>query len=379
MGVEIAPPPLSSPSRGEEAEGLDIMEDNLVIHILAGGVGTRFWPVSTDQRPKQFLKIFGDRSLLQQTYDRALKVASPDRIVVLTNRQFCGLVRDQLPNLPASNVIGEPFRRDTAAAVALSCLLAQKRHGNPVIAILTADHVIEPEEAFLASLHSAATWARRTGILYTFGIRPTTPSTGYGYLELGERVAEDGPILHHKILRFRGKPNLETAIEFVESGRYLWNSGMFVWTAEAMLRELALRSKVHLDSLGPVVSRRDPPDWEVELAEAFERLPSISIDFAVMEKASEVRTVAATFSWKDLGGWLSVEAYLDKDGEGNAFRGRLCTVDAHSNLAFSEDPEEIISLIGVDNLVVIRSGKTTLVVPKGRTEEVKVLVKKMES
>lgn len=354
------------------------MDDNLVVVIMAGGIGTRFWPLSTTRKPKQFLTVFGPRSLLQQTYDRATQCVPPERIFVLTNQEFCGLVREQLPDLPLTNIVGEPVRRDTAGAVALSALLCQKRFGNPVITVLTADHVLEPEKDFLDSLSSAVRQARITNVLYTFGIRPTHPATGYGYLELGERVLDDQGIEHFRLNRFKEKPDLDTAMNYVASGRFVWNSGMFVWTAEAILRELRRHSPQHVEILQPAIEKEGSSAWEGALASSFQSLPTLSIDFAVMEKAEDVRSVAASFSWKDLGGWLSVESAMEKDDRDNAFRGQLFTIDAHANLVFCEDAMDQVALIGVDNLVVIRAGRTTLIVPKGRTEEVKAMVRKIE-
>ncbi|MDY6863569.1 MAG: sugar phosphate nucleotidyltransferase, partial [Thermodesulfobacteriota bacterium] len=200
---------------------------NLVGIIMAGGTGTRFWPLSTEEKPKQFLNLFGDRSLLQKSYDRILPVIKPERILILTNKNFVGLVKEQLPQLPDENIIGEPQKRDTAAAVTLAALLCKKKFKNSVMAILTADHLIEPGESFRKILISAAKEAEKENILYTVGINPAYPATAYGYLELGERVYMGGGIKHYKLLGFKEKPGLDEARKYLEAGNYYWNSGIF--------------------------------------------------------------------------------------------------------------------------------------------------------
>jgi mannose-1-phosphate guanylyltransferase len=352
------------------------MEDgtlDLVVVIMAGGIGTRFWPLSTDRKPKQFLKLFEARSLLQKSFDRGYFVP-PERILVLTNVDFVGLVREQLPDIPEQNVVGEPFRRDTAAAVCLGALLCQKRFGNPVIITLTADHLIEPVEVFRRTVLSAARLVRESGALYTLGIQPTYPATGYGYLEVGPQVADDRGIEHYQVLSFKEKPDLPTAEFYLQSGNFYWNSGMFVWTADAVLKEMEAHLPHHMESLSEAVTYDGTPEWPAALSKGFESLAAISVDFGVMEKAKKVRCVAARFSWTDVGGWLALRDYLPRDEDGNSLRGQVLILDAKENIIFCEDPEETVMLVGVDDLVIVRSGKKTLLVHKDRTEEIKKLL-----
>jgi len=354
-------------------------QHDIVVVIMAGGAGTRFWPLSTENRPKQFLNLFGGRSLLQQSYDRVTAMVPDDRILVLTNQSLVQLVYEQLPQLPRSNVIGEPFRRDTAAAVALAALVCRRRYGNPVMVVLTADHLIKPVELFTRSILSAANAAASETVLYTFGIQPTYPASCYGYLESGDKVGEYGGVSHYDLVRFVEKPDGPTARKYLETGRYYWNSGMFVWSVETILGELERQLPAHLDHLAPAVEKEGASNWQHELAGAFEQLEATSIDFGVMEGARHVRMLAATFYWNDVGGWLALEEFMDKDGAGNACRGRLETLEAKNNLVFCEDEGETVALIGVENLVLVRAGKHTLVVPRERTEEIKQLVKQLQS
>jgi mannose-1-phosphate guanylyltransferase len=353
-------------------------EKNLVAIIMAGGAGTRFWPLSTEAKPKQFLNLFDDRSLLQKSFDRISGLIPPHRVLILTNEAFVALVREQLPQIPAENVIGEPVRRDTAGAVALGAVLSRKRFGNPVIITLTADHIIEPIELFQRSLLSAARFACTTGALYTFGIQPSYPATGYGYLELGKKVADDDGIEHFELHRFKEKPNLETARRYVASKGFCWNSGMFVWTAEAILQELEIHLPHHVRSLWKACDFDGTNYWPQALKAAFESLEVISIDFAVMEKAREVRCVSSNFFWTDVGGWLALRDFLPSDAEGNVYRGRIATLDAADNIVFCDDPEEQVMLIGIRDLVIVRTGRKTLVVHKERTQDIKGLLQKRQ-
>jgi len=350
---------------------------NIVAVIMAGGTGTRFWPLSTGDKPKQFLELFGERSLLRMSFERVAGPVPPERVLVLTNRAFTGLVADQLPELPRQNIVGEPQKKDTAAAVALAAALCKKRYGNPVMAVLTADHLIEPVDEFRAALLSAARGARESGALYTMGIPPEYPATGYGYLELGAKVDREGETPHHELKSFREKPDLETAKRYVDSGRYLWNSGMFVWTVGAVWKEIEGHLPDHAKAMAAAAEKDGAPGWEEALAEAFEKVRPVSIDFGVMEKASRVRCVAAGFEWSDVGGWLSLRSRLAQDGQGNAVRGEIFTLDASGNLVFCEDQAETVVLIGADDLVVVRSGGRTLVAHKDRLEDLKKVVEKM--
>jgi mannose-1-phosphate guanylyltransferase len=350
---------------------------DVVVVIMAGGAGTRFWPLSTEERPKQFLDLFGDRTLLQKSFDRVSSLVPPERILVLTNAAFVSIVKEQLPHVPVENIIGEPTRRDTAAAVALAAVLCRRRFGNPVIATLTADHLIEPVDLFQETLLSAARRAANDNALYTFGIEPTYPATGYGYLERGLQIADDDGIEHFHLVRFKEKPDLETARQYVESGRFYWNSGMFVWTADAILKEIETHLPNHAKALFDAVAFDKTPQWNHALKAAFESLHAVSIDFAVMEKAQNVCCVASKFSWRDVGGWLALRSYLPEDETGNYCRGKTLTLDATDNLVFCEDPEDTTVLIGVKDLVIVRAGPLTLITHKDRAEDLKKLVQTM--
>jgi mannose-1-phosphate guanylyltransferase len=350
-------------------------ENNLVVVIMAGGVGTRFWPLSTEEKPKQFLSLFDDnRSLLQKSFDRIAGLVPKERVLVLTNERFVDLAADQLPEIPNENIIGEPMRRDTAAAVCLGALICKKRFGNPVMVILTADHIIEPPELFRETILSAVRFAGKGDVLYTLGIRPTHPSTGYGYLELGQEIEDDNGIVHYDLVRFVEKPDLETARRYLQSGRFLWNSGMFVWQTDSILREIRAYIPAHMEILSEAIKSYRTPQWSSALEKAFERIEPVSVDYAVMEKSRMVRCAGCTFSWSDVGGWNAVKNYLPRDEAGNYLRGAVRHVDSSGNLVFCEDKNETLMLVGVKDLVIVRAEGKTLVAHKDRIEEIKRLL-----
>ncbi len=248
-------------------------------------------------------------------------------------------------------------------------LLCRQRFGNPVMVVLPADHIVRPVPEFQKAVLSAVQASVRDGALCTFGIRPDHAATGYGYLEQGEQVSADNGCVQYRLLSIKEKPDRQTAETYLAKGSFLWNSGMFVWTTDAILAEIEQHLPAHLHHLRPLMQFDGKAEWPEALRRAFSEIPSVSIDYGVMEKASAVRIVAASFSWSDVGGWPAVDAFLEKDNHGNACRGQVRAVDAQYNWVFSEDPEEIIALVGVNDLIVVRSGKKTLIVPREQAEE----------
>ncbi len=352
---------------------------DIFVVLMAGGSGTRLWPLSTKDHPKQLLALTGERSLLQLTVDRTASLAPPHRVLVLTNARYVDAIREQLPQVPPENVVAEPVARDTSGAVALAAVIGRARFPGCVMVVLPADHVIEPVEEFTAAMESAALGAASSEALYTFGIHPTFPATGYGYLERGDPVEVPGTGGHWRLLRFREKPDLATAKEFLGSGRFFWNSGMFAWHVDAIWANIEEHLPEHARHMGPLVEEVSGPHWGAALAEAFEKLPKVSIDFGVMEKAADVRMVETSFRWYDVGGWPALRDFLPADPAGNHHRGELECIDAEGNLVFCDDPGETVALVGVSGLVVVRAGNKTLVMDEGRAQEVKALANRVAS
>ncbi|MHC4780251.1 MAG: mannose-1-phosphate guanylyltransferase [Planctomycetota bacterium] len=351
---------------------------DIVAVIMAGGAGTRFWPSSTPEKPKQFLKLFAERSLLRMSFDRIAGLVDPEKILVLTHESFADKVAEQIPELDGKNIIGEPLRRDTAAAVALAACLCRRRFGDPVMAVLTADHLIEPVDSFHDTLLSAARACRESGGLYTFGIPPTRPATSFGYLEKGDPVPGEGRAGHFRLLRFLEKPSASAAEAFLKSGKHLWNSGMFAWTTSSILSEMTRQLPLHVERVEKAVSRDGEADWRQVLFDAFEPLEKTSIDYGVMENARDVFCIEAPFSWEDVGGWLAMREHLPLDELGNATMGKTFVLDSRGNLVFSEDPGETVALLGVRDLIVVRSGKRTLVAGADQAERIRDLVDRMK-
>lgn len=348
--------------------------ENLVVCIMAGGSGTRFWPMSRTERPKQFLNLTGNRTMLQVTFDRLNGLVPAERVLVLTNGRFADLAREQLPELPHDNVVGEPMARDTSGAVALAAALCQEKFPGCVMAILAADHTIEPDAVFQKNLATAATLAAKDGGLYTFGIPPRFASTGYGYLELGDKLSDLDGASCHRLKGFREKPDQATATSFLAKGGYLWNSGMFVWKVEDIQTELKAHLPAHHAAMVPAAKAWGTSAFEEALRAAFEPLPKVSIDFGVMEKAADVRCLVAQFDWNDVGGWIALEEVLPQDEQGNWTQGKLLALDAARNIAVSEDPSHQIVLMGVDDLIVVTTPKATLVCRKSEAERIKQVV-----
>jgi mannose-1-phosphate guanylyltransferase len=336
--------------------------------VMAGGSGTRFWPLSRRNRPKQVLPILGGASMVRRTVERLFPLLEPRRIFVVTAREHAELVRQEIEVLPPENVIDEPAGRDTAAAVGLAATFLGWRDPEAVFAVLPADHHIDDPSKLHRCLR-AALEAARTGALVTFGIRPRYPATAYGYLERGSR--EDGA---WRVARFCEKPGEETARAFVASGRHFWNSGMFVWQARAIRREI----ERHLPELGRSLreiggalgTSRLPP----VLAAEYAKLGWVSIDYGVMEKAENVLMVEADFEWDDVGSWAAAAARRPRDAAGNAVEGKCVPVETKDSLVLSSDPDHLVAVLGLEGFVVVHTRDATLVCPKGRSEEIRKLV-----
>jgi len=353
--------------------------DRLVALIMAGGSGTRFWPLSRPDRPKQFLRLVGDRTMLQLTVDRLEGLIPLERTVIVTQEDYIDLVREQVPEIPLSNLIAEPMSKDTAAAIALGTAMIQERWPEAIVAVMPSDHFIQPKEGFQESLLAAANGASRDSALYTFGIRPTYPAEGFGYLECGQELEPLSGIRRFHLLRFKEKPDRATAEKYVRSGRYYWNSGIFVWKATTILEEIRKSLPDHYLYVVPLAKAMGRPSWHWHLKQAFESIPRISIDYGVMEKAERIIMIEASYEWSDVGSWLALEHFLPADHTGNCALGRLHCLDATDNIIVADDPNHLVACVGVQGLVVVRTKDATLICRKEDTEKVKQLVQQMSA
>lgn len=342
------------------------MTQTVIPVILAGGKGERFWPVSRRRHPKQFLCLDGSGlSLLQATAQRLLPLAGGwDSLWVITASHLADGVREQLPELPEANLLIEPEGKDTAPAVAWATLEVAKRHGDSAIAgFFPADHWIADEEAYRATLTAAATLASTEGAIATLGINPTYPATGYGYIEQGDTVGTYSDLPAYKVARFTEKPDAATAESFITSGRFSWNSGMFIFPASIMLAELDAHAS---EIMAPL---------RLKGADAYASLTKLSIDYAVMEKTDKACVMPVSFGWDDLGDWNAVERLRKSPDQPNVEMAKHLGLDTTGSIIYTSDDDEVIVTIGLEDVVVVRDGNATLVVHKSRTQDIKKAVK----
>lgn len=351
--------------------------ENTYAVILAGGGGERFWPLSTRARPKQFLSVFGGKPLLSLAVERLAGAVPPERTFIITAERLAGDTAAAAPGIPRENIVGEPCRRDTAAAVATACGMILRRDPEGVACVLTADHLMGDVPLFLRTLEDAAGAARANDAIVTIGILPDRPATGYGYIETGEEVETGAATRFCRALRFVEKPDAETAARYVASGRFLWNSGMFIWRASVMRGAFAR----HAPDLGRLCDRaaaaEGPDALRALLAEAYPALRPISIDYAVMERAENILTARGAFGWDDVGSWPAMAKHFPADAAGNVVVGACEALDAGDNIVVS--PGRLTALIGVSGLVVVQAGGATLICPRGRAQEVKKLLRRIEA
>jgi mannose-1-phosphate guanylyltransferase len=344
--------------------------------VLAGGSGERFWPLSRRARPKQLLRLVSNKTLLEETLARLEDLIPPERILILTNTEQESAVRKLLGNFPKGNIVGEPAKRDTAAAVALGTGWVAARDHAAIMLVLPADHLIANRAAFQETLALAADAAEETGELVTIGIKPTWACPGFGYIEQGKpvrlRKRPDNDAVH-RVLRFREKPNLDLAESFLRKGNFRWNAGMFVWSVPTVLREFNRQEPELADFISQL---RAPENFEKALRERFSKLPRISFDYAIMEKADRVLVVEASFDWDDIGSWRAVANYFQKDKHGNAANRAITALESSNNIVFEEDGTSV-ALLGVHDLIIVRTQDALLICHRHEAERIKDLIGKI--
>ena len=343
---------------------------NVHVAILAGGSGTRLWPLSRQRLPKQLLPLLGGRSLLQQTVDRVLPLVPLERIYILTGPDLAPAIHEQLPDLPAENLFIEPSPRGTAPCLGLAAMKLRERFpAQDVMISLHADHAVRDEERFRQALLAAISAARR-GYLVTVGIVPTYPETGFGYIERGSELWRMGELTVFRALHFTEKPPLERAREFLATGRYYWNAGYFVWTLGNILdayQRLLPELYARLDAM---VATRDTPSYQ----RIWEQVSPVTVDVGIMEKAREVAVVPCEMGWSDVGSWEAIYDLTPHDAEGNALLGEGTPVamDTRGTLIYAKG--RVVATIGLEDMIVIETEDAILVLPRARAQEVGALV-----
>lgn len=340
--------------------------------IMAGGRGTRFWPLSRRHRPKQVLALAGDRSLIRQTVHRLDGFAPPQRVLVVTGPDMVAAVRAELPDLPAGNIMVEPSGRNTAPCIGWAAIEIERRAGpDAVVAVLPSDHVIGRPEDLRAALHAAADAARQTGSIVTLGIQPAHPETGFGYLELGAEAGVYGGLMLREVARFREKPDLATAERWVAGGGHLWNAGMFVFTVASMRDAF----EAHLPrSAAALAALKVAPE---RLPELWPELEATSIDYGIMERSDRILTVPCDPAWSDIGAWPAAAELLPTIEGGTGRAQDVIAVDSQGNIVYA--PDKLVALVGVHDAVVVDAGDALLVMDKARAQDLRAVLSELEA
>jgi len=347
------------------------------IVIMAGGKGARFWPMSRLSQPKQLLAIAGEKTLIRQTVDRVARLVPPQNILIVTAGDHAARLAAQVPEIPVENILIEPCGRNTAPCICLAAMTIDRRCGDDTMVVLPADHYVADARAFCHIIEAACSAARETANLVTIGISPARPETGYGYIQCGEMAANFCSENFFKVSAFHEKPSFDRARQFVADRRYLWNSGMFVWRTSVILEGMQTHVPTiyhELRALGPHLHAVPP---QTLLRQAYDRLPSVSIDYGLMEHAHNVLTVRSEFGWNDIGSWSAVYDVLPKDGHSNAVSGKVLALSSSRNLIFS--PHKLTALVGVDDLIIVDTGDALLVCARDRAQDVKRMVEDLEA
>ncbi|OGB89041.1 MAG: hypothetical protein A3G35_18500 [candidate division NC10 bacterium RIFCSPLOWO2_12_FULL_66_18] len=345
--------------------------NRLYVVVLAGGSGERFWPLSTPAHPKQFPPLLEGRSFFQHTVERATKLVGQARVLVATRRDLLPIVQEQLPGFPVENCVLEPAGRDTAACIGLAALVALRRAPGACTLVAPSDHYIRPFHAFEETIRQGLALLERVDGLVTLGIAPTRPETGYGYILAGDTVPEHPAA--RRCERFTEKPDRKTAERFVADGRYYWNSGIFLWSAATILKAMARHLPDHWSGLETIRAALGTPEESRVLDATFPRMPRISVDVGILERAENVYMVPATFTWDDVGAWNALGRILTPDEHGNAVVGRHVGRDSHGCVVYGTTRP--IGTIGLRDLVVVETPEGILVCPKERAQEVKELAR----
>ena len=343
--------------------------------IMAGGSGTRFWPQSRQRLPKQLLKLAGDRTMIQQTLDRCDGLVDHAAFWVVTNSVQVDATRGQLPELPPDNVLTEPMARNTAPCVGLSAIHALHRDPDAILFIMPADHVIAPVEVFQQAARKAvAVVEADDSRLVLFGISPSFPATGYGYIERGSLM--DGQEGVFDVQSFREKPELALAQQYVDSGNFYWNCGIFCWKASTILGHLQQYEEDTYNRLQTIAGAIGTPEYDSVLADEFPQMNSISIDYAVLERASGVTVLEAPYNWDDVGSWLAVPRLAGADADGNTVDGEAVVIDTRNTIVRTGD-DHLVATLGVEDLIIVHTPDATLVARRDDSERIKQILEEL--
>ncbi|MEG6522876.1 mannose-1-phosphate guanylyltransferase/mannose-6-phosphate isomerase [Desulfotomaculum sp. 1211_IL3151] len=351
----------------------------LIVTIMAGGKGERFWPYSRTDKPKQFLRVSGDKTLLQQTVDRALKLTKPENIYIVTDQAFVATVAEQVQEVPTENILIEPFGRDTAPCLALAALHLENKYPSSLMVVLAADHLIIDVDKFCQTVHYAAKVAEHLNGLVTIGIKPSRPETGYGYIKSScELDLQEQGFTTYKVEQFAEKPDIGRALHYLQSGEYLWNSGMFVWKTSVLMNCLQRYCLDIYERINQLKTYLGQENYYSTLEQIYKNLPKISIDYAILEKEDKIYVVPGEFGWDDLGTWTSLERVNPTDDSGNLIQGNVVMMETKDSIIRSESDDKLIVTFGLENALVVDTPDVLLVADKGRTQDLKAVLKELK-
>ena len=350
---------------------------------MAGGAGERFWPFSRQVRPKQLLPITGKKSMLSESIEKIADLIPKDDCYIVTNALLKKAILEDVKEFPESNIFCEPLGRNTAPCLAFASAILSKKFDDCLVAVLTADHLIKNDKAYLKNINLALRTAENEEVLVTFGIPPNRPETGYGYIQIDKWIKKTSLGWVAKVKRFHEKPNLETAKKYLKSRSFYWNSGMFFWRNSVILSAFKKFSPPLFNGIQGIKEALDTPQKTQVIKETFENFENISIDVAIMEKFPQIRMIKADFEWDDIGCWKSLERIGKKDKDGNTLIGNVLAIDTKNTIAFAESSktksmQPLVALLGVEDYVVVTSGECILVCPKDRVQDVKKIITELK-
>ena len=345
--------------------------------IMAGGKGERFWPKSRSNYPKQFLSLTSDgKTMIQLTAERLLPLVSYEDMVIVTNKSYVKLVKEQLPDIPEDNILAEPVAKNTAPAIGLAAALIQQKYDDAVMIVLPSDHIIKQNQMFIDTLKTAVNVAEEGENLVTIGITPTYPETGYGYINYGKANYSEKHSNVYEVQRFVEKPSIEKAKEYLESGNYIWNSGMFVWKASTIIEKFKQLLPETYRGLIDIKNSMGKSDFGDVLYDNFSKFKSESIDYGVMERSDNIYTLPGTFGWDDVGSWLALERITKTNEYGNSVTGNVITIDSKNSIISGTD--KLIATVGIEDLIIVDTDDALLICSKESTQDVKKVIENLK-
>lgn len=350
---------------------------NIYTLIMAGGSGTRFWPRSKTQKPKQYLNIFGESSLLQDTIERFATFTEKENIYIVSSANQAKVLEEQTPMLPKQNLIYEPIGRNTLPCIGLAAMYAERENPDGIMVVSPSDHLITNNQLFEETVLAAVKIADERNGIVTIGITPSYPATGYGYVETKEDITGDEKIAQFKVERFVEKPDEKTASEYLKQGGFYWNSGLFVFKVSVFLEAVEKFAPELYADLRKIQADFGNPTYEETLDTIYRAVKGISVDYGIMEHADNIFLVEGNFDWNDLGSWESVYLTDEKDENGNAGAGEALLVDTKNSYVYSD--EKLIAVVGLEDVIVVQDGNTTLVCKRDKAEDVKKIVEQLKA